>query len=66
MKAMTWRDVLDNLKVLNDKELDMDATVHLADVDEFIPLAKFRFSDDGNDVLDPGHPYMMTLHEPEE
>jgi hypothetical protein len=65
MKAMTYGDLLIHLQSLDPHELEMTATVYLADVDEFIPLSTFLFSDEENDVLDEGHPYIMSLHEPE-
>jgi len=66
MSALTYRELLNSLITLTEDELNMTATVYLADVDEFIPLSTFLFSDEENDVLDEGHPYIMSLHEPEE
>jgi len=66
MKAMTYGDLLFHLQSLDPHELEMNATVYIADMDEFIPLSTFLFSDEENDVLDEGHPYIMSLPEPEE
>jgi len=56
---MTYRDLLEHLTGLNPHELDMNATVYLPDIEEFIPLAFFDYSD-SSDVLDEGHPYIIV------
>lgn len=51
---MTYKELLEELKKLNSEQLGQDVTVHLIEVDEFIPVqclgvAVFE------DVLDAGH-----------
>ncbi len=53
---MTYQDLLNDLKTLNPEQLSQDVTVHLTEVDEFIPVYAVCVAvEDDNDVLDPGH-----------
>lgn len=63
MKPMTYGDLLHHLQSLDPHELDMDVTIHIKEVDEFSPVHKFYFNGGESDVLDKGHPYMVSLPE---
>jgi hypothetical protein len=55
---MQYRDLLKNLSALTDEQLNQDVTVWQSDTDDYFPGTKLSISDDKNDVLDPGHPYL--------
>jgi len=59
--ALTYRELIENLKALPDARLDDTVTVYVSGVDEFYPLVQdYPFLQaDGNDVLDDGHPYLV-------
>jgi len=59
--ALTYRELIENLKALPDERLDDAVTVHVSGVDEFYPLVQdYPFVvADGSDVLDNGHAYLV-------
>jgi hypothetical protein len=53
---MTYQDLLNDLKTLNPDQLSQDVTVHLTEVDEFVPVYAVCVAvEDDNDAFDPGH-----------
>jgi len=64
MKPMTYGDLLHHLQSLDLHELDMNVTIHIKEVDEFIPVHNFYFNGGETNTLDEGHPYMVSLPEP--
>lgn len=61
--AMTYNDLLDQLKEMTDEQRNMDVTVFVSGVGEFYSLVgdfPLVFADGRvNDVLDDGHPYLV-------
>ena len=61
--ALTYRELIENLKALPDARLDDTVTVFVTGVGEFYPLVQdspFVVADSNtNDQLDDGHPYMV-------
>jgi len=61
--ALTYRELIENLKALPDARLDDTVTVFVSGVNEFYPLVgdfPFVVADASiNDVLDNGHPYLV-------
>jgi spore coat protein CotH len=53
---MTYQDLLEKLSELSVEQLQQDVTIEL-DREEFL-AATLNFSDDSNDILDTGHPYL--------
>jgi hypothetical protein len=60
MANMTYRDLLTHLQSLDEHELDMNVSVLVADINEFVPVSVFWFAGEETDVLDEGHPYIIT------
>ena len=59
--ALTYRELIENLKSLPDARLDDNVTVFVRGDVEFYPLVDdypFLISS-GEDVLDDGHPYLV-------
>ena len=50
---MTYKELLEKLKNLNSEQLGQDVTVHLIEVDEFVPVQYLGVAVE--DVLDAGH-----------
>ena len=50
---MTYRELIEGLKKLNSEQLGQDVTVHLIEVDEFIPVQYLGVAVE--DALDVGH-----------
>jgi hypothetical protein len=63
MKAMTYGDLLSHLQTLDPHELAMNVTIHMGDVDDFVPVHLFWINSGENDVLDEGHPYIVSVSE---
>ena len=61
--AITYRDLLTQLKMLPEARLDDTVTVYVSGLDEFYPLVDdypfCRAEPEETDVLDNGHPYMV-------
>ena len=61
--ALTYRELIENLKALPDARLDDTVTVFVTGVGEFYPVVDdFPFVVAGgniNDELDDGHPYLV-------
>lgn len=53
---MTFGQLLQQLSALSKAELDLDATVHLAVKDEYLPCSGIGRCEDG--VLDDRHPFI--------
>ena len=51
---MTYQDLLNELKTLKPEQLNQTVTIHLTEIDEFMPVRAI-FDEDGSDVLDSGH-----------
>lgn len=60
MANMTYRDLLVHLQSLDEHGLDMNVSVFLPDIEEFVPVSAFWFAGTETDVLDEGHPYLIT------
>lgn len=57
---MTYAKLLEELKKLNPEQLDMAATIHIDDIDEYYGIHGFDFTDETKcDVLDDKHPVMF-------
>ena len=56
---MTYRKLLDQLRLLSDEQLDQTATVLEGD-GEFYEIQTISVSDDSMDQLDPGHVYLCS------
>jgi len=53
---MTYQDLLNELKTLKPEQLNQTVTIHLTEIDEFMPVRAVSVSvEDVCDVLDPGH-----------
>lgn len=52
---MTYRNLKELLSTMSERELNMTATVFVPGVDEYYAAA-VAFTDESQDVLDPGHP----------
>ena len=61
--ALTYRELIENLKALPDERLDDTVTVFVSGDGEYYPVVDdypFNVADDAtNDTLDPGHPYLV-------
>jgi len=61
--ALTYRELIENLKALPDARLDDTVTVFVSGVGEFYPVVEdfpFVVADANiNDELDDGHPYLV-------
>lgn len=58
---MTYNDLYRALSQMTDSERMQTVTVHLAFEDEFYPVnSDLMKSDSTNDVLDPGHFYLVV------
>jgi hypothetical protein len=56
---ITYAELLKNLEKLDPKQLNMTATIHLTDVDEYFGVSGFTFTNETEcDVLDDKHPIM--------
>ena len=59
--AITYRQLLEQLKKLNEEQLDSTITV-CAYEDEYFGMSGLYFADEKyNDVLDHGHPYFEMM-----
>ena len=56
---MTYRDLLEYIKSMNDEQLNQDVTVLDAATVEFYPVEDISFADNEEPVLDAGHPFMV-------
>jgi len=54
---MTYKQLLQKLKNLNDEQLNMDVTVYQSEYDEYFPANDFFINENSN-VLDIKHPYI--------
>jgi hypothetical protein len=53
---MTYKELLERLQKLSAEQLHQNVTVHLTEVDEFVPVHGVCLTVDGEcDVLDEGH-----------
>jgi len=52
---VSYRQLLDVLKEMNDNDLDNTVTVYSPYQDEYFAVEKTRVSDCSIDVVDPGH-----------
>ncbi len=53
---LTYRELLEELKKLSQAQLEQNVTVHLTEVDEFVPVYGVCVAvEDECDVLDAGH-----------
>ena len=59
---MTYRELLNQLKQLNEEQLQKDVTVCDTDDEYFKVTAMYYANAAFNDVLDQGHPY-LTLNQ---
>jgi hypothetical protein len=62
-RIVTYRDLLDQFRVMSDVDLDSEVKVLLSDAGEFVHLylthgEPIVFADD-TDTLDDGHPYLI-------
>jgi len=61
--AITYRDLIENLQAMPPERLDDTVTVYVSGVDEFYSLVEdfpiVVAQPDSNDVLDPGHFYLV-------
>jgi hypothetical protein len=56
---ITYRQLQDTIQNMTEEQKNCDVTVFDAEVDEYHPLGKIGFSDDGCDVLDKNHPVLV-------
>ena len=54
IKKMRYRELLEKLSKLDDNQLDDDVTVHLTEIDEFVPVWGAVYDTEGGE-LDSGH-----------
>lgn len=59
MKQFTYRDLLDLLSLMSDKDLDSEVTILSLDALEFLPATELMYADH-TDTLDEGHPYLLV------
>jgi hypothetical protein len=59
---MTYRDLLEKIQSMTEDQLNSTVTVQepFSDDPEFLPATDFIFSTKDNDVLDEGHPVIVT------
>ena len=65
MEPMTYRELLDTLKIFTHAQLDMHVSIYLKDpgpcaTDEFYELERIAYANEDNDVLDKDHPYLVV------
>ena len=58
---LTWRNLLENLKKLEDKELDQTATVYIPNEEEYFPFVSWKNVPETS-ILDKGHYFLITTH----
>jgi hypothetical protein len=59
-KAITYAELIENLKALPPEKLNDTATVYVPGVGEFYPVMTTEVLDVSQDVLDPGHLVMVV------
>ena len=57
---LTYRQLLEWLKKMNDEQLDSSVSVHVRDVDEYYPVEALAFAEE-DDVLSKGDPFIETV-----
>jgi len=58
-KSQTYRELLQSLLALDEKQLSMTVTVEMGPEDEYYP-AELRITDSGHEVLDENHPVIFV------
>lgn len=58
-KRLTWKKLQDIISTMTDEQKQSDVTIYLNPEDEFFASSEVRF-EDGGDVLDDGHPYLVV------
>ncbi len=58
---MTYQDILNKLQAMTPEQLQMTATVMDDNTEECYPISSMRVSDESIDILDPGHPFFVSL-----
>ena len=60
LRCPTYRDLLEKFKTFTDEELDNNATVYLANTDEYLMVETLDYADAGKQsVLDDGRPIFV-------
>ena len=55
MQALTYKQLLEELQLLNEQQLAQNVTVRVSWANEFFPVEFLDIADDDQDVLDLGH-----------
>jgi len=58
---MNYRELRAHIDVMDGMQLEQDVTIHLKNVDEFIPVSTIGFAneeDDSNEIMDICHPFL--------
>lgn len=55
---MTYRELMNTIKELNDEQLDCDVSIFNVSIEEYFPATGFGLTDGVADVLDPYHPFI--------
>ena len=55
---MTWKELKAHIEVMDEEQVNTDATIYLKNTDEYIPVMDIEFADTSVMVLDPNHPYL--------
>ncbi len=58
--SITYRELMKRLQALPPERLDDTATIFLLDTDEFHPVHDTEIASDKQDVLDPGHFFLLV------
>jgi hypothetical protein len=63
LMSITYKDLLENLQAMTPEQLNQNVTVYVSGVDEFYSLVQDYpiavAQPENNDVLDPGHTYLV-------
>lgn len=59
-KRFTYRDLVEKIMELSEKQKDSDVTVELALSDEYVYAGELRITDVDHDVLGPDHPVIYV------
>ena len=57
--SVSYRELLERIKELDDEHLDDDATIYDSAYNEFVPVHKIE-TQHGDDVLDDGHLFLTV------
>ena len=61
MGNLTWKQLKAHIETMDDSQINSNVTVHITGADEFVTVPAIDYvSIDGNDVLDPFHPFLIV------